>query len=88
MPQQLRRGTVQAAFPRGAVEIQFGPGPCPGVKRLAAVVGDGGLQVRTTKPATITPFRRDLTTDGTDGTDASPTATNKLQSVKSVKSVV
>ena len=57
-------------------------------KRLVPVVGDAGLHVRTAKPATITPFRKDLTTDGTDGTDASPTASNKLQSVKSVKSVV
>ena len=88
MSQQVRRGTVEAVFSRRSAENQFRPGLFPGRKRLVAVLGDGSVQVHATKPATMTPFRKDLTTDGTDGTDESRVASNKLPSVKSVKSVV
>jgi hypothetical protein len=53
--------TVEAVFSRESADYQFRPGLFPEQKRLVAVVGDGGLQVRTAKPATITPFRKDLT---------------------------
>lgn len=45
LAQQLRPGTVEAAFSRRPVEIQCGPGLFPGEMRLVAVVSGGGVQV-------------------------------------------
>ena len=74
MSQQLRRRTFEAVFSLESVEIQFALGLFPRRKRLAAVLGDAGLDASTTQSVNLTPFRRDLTTDGTD--EAARSATN------------
>ena len=75
-------------FSRGSGEHKFGRGLFPREKRLAAVGGEGGLCAATTQSVNLTPFCKELTTDGTDGTDENRAFRNNFQSVKSVKSVV